>query len=78
MASVVLLWLCLVVDIYHFNIDLATHEEPLRLKWVCVVHSETLMSSDEKRLTEEERDEDECDEDVDEERLEPRSDDEDT
>ncbi|KAK9968956.1 hypothetical protein ABG768_027173 [Culter alburnus] len=36
--------------------------------------TETLMSSDEKRLTEEEREEDECDE----ERLEPRSDDEDT
>ncbi|XP_067266351.1 serine/threonine-protein kinase Nek5 [Chanodichthys erythropterus] len=36
--------------------------------------TETLMSSDEKRLTEEERAEDECDE----ERLEPRSDDEDT
>lgn len=41
---------------------------------MCVDHSETLMSSDEKRLTEEEREEDECDE----ERLEPRSDDEDT
>lgn len=38
-------------------------------KCVCVCHSDTLMSSDEKRLTEEERDE---------ERLEPRSDDEDT
>ncbi|KAK7169572.1 hypothetical protein R3I93_005524 [Phoxinus phoxinus] len=37
--------------------------------------TETLMSSDEKHLTEEERDEEECD---DEERLEPRSDDEDT
>ncbi|XP_048048516.1 serine/threonine-protein kinase Nek5 [Megalobrama amblycephala] len=36
--------------------------------------TETLMSSDEKRLAEEEREEDECDE----ERLEPRSDDEDT
>ncbi|ROL48936.1 Serine/threonine-protein kinase Nek5 [Anabarilius grahami] len=39
----------------------------------------TDCSTDEKHLTEEERDEDECDEDeCDEERLEPRSDDEDT
>ncbi|XP_067301236.1 serine/threonine-protein kinase Nek5 isoform X2 [Pseudorasbora parva] len=40
--------------------------------------AETLIASEEKSLTEEERDENESDEEVDKERLEPRSDDEDT